>query len=187
MCEARYEALQNPIHYPSNSNPHGKGYSVYLYRTEKSGKIQPDMCTCRPFLNGRSKAAKAAGIPADQAFFECTHIKDAKAKICDWTENDSDKRYHGFQFGNECPKCKGPIHTDAAPTPVPGAKPTAPSTESMEDVRKLAAELRGVPYVPLAGVDATGRKETLLRIESSLKLLRHELDQLELLVEELRG
>lgn len=147
ICKARHDATVAPIHFGSKSGgPNAKGYNVYIFRqdNEDRGALAP-LCTCMPFLTKRKKLAAANGTPIDETWSTCKHIDEAKANTCDWTEKDKDKP--GFVYGTECPKCGGPIvETDAPPTPVPTP---ASNKESLEEVRKLAAELKGETYVPL--------------------------------------
>lgn len=152
LCRVRRNATIKPLEFGSKSNPSKDPYVVYLFRQDKEHKVEAPLCTCMPFMTGRKKLAKAEGIDnLDEVFFDCSHIKKAKADTCDWTEFDAE--FPGYVYDGKCPKCGGPTVDDDSLGLTGVTKTILPADEqqrtNMEEVRKLAAELKGVEYVPL--------------------------------------
>lgn len=152
LCRARRNATIKPLEFGSKSNPSKKPYVVYLFRQDKEHKVEAPLCTCMPFMTGRKRVAKEQGIEnLDEVFFACSHIKKAQEQTCDWTEFDAD--HPGFVYDNKCPKCGGPVTEDESLGLQGVTKTILPADEqqrtNMEEVRKLAAELKGETYKPL--------------------------------------
>lgn len=96
-------AAKHGIHYPSKSNPNGKGYKAYAYRDDDM-----PMCTCMPFLRGRKKKAEQEGLHPNEVAFHCGHLDDLYATGCDWRQKtDAD-----YQMDNICPQCGSPVIDD---------------------------------------------------------------------------
>lgn len=109
MCEQRYRVKVGHVDFPSKSDPSKEPYRVYAFR---SG--EPPMCTCFPFLTARKKAAKANGIPTNEALGTCRHIKQVMAETCCWTEED--RLDGGYRYDGICPRCGGPLVDDTGHT-----------------------------------------------------------------------
>ena len=138
-----------------------------------------------PFLTGRKKEGKRLGIEnLDEVFFACSHIKEGFETTCDWTEFDADKP--GYVYDGSCPKCGGPVVEDESLGLSGITKKVLPPEEQkrvdMEEVRRLAAELKGVAYEPLpipeahvpvlsAGINGGGDAPQVVTIKADGKKL----------------
>lgn len=103
MCKQRYDVMTSHVDFESASNPE-KTYRVYAFR---DGEVP--MCTCFPFLTARKKAAKANGIPTNEALGTCKHLKQVMAETCQWTERDGHGGAIGYAYDDTCPNCGGPV------------------------------------------------------------------------------
>lgn len=134
ICAQRHEVATNGKFFPSNSG--NKPHRVTAFR----GHELP-FCSCRAFIFGRSRIAKAEGTDQREVSFVCKHLQATFDQVCDWKQSGP----NDYQYKDECPKCGGPIVDDDDVNMVP-----EDPTLALEDLRSLRAELAGEePPAPL--------------------------------------
>jgi hypothetical protein len=134
VCEKRHELSTVGRLFPSQSSD--AVYKVTAYR-----KNEFPFCSCKSYIFGRSKIAKAEGVHQNTVPGTCKHLEQSLREGCDWIqEKPSD-----FQYDETCPKCGGPVVDDD----VVSVTPEDPESQ-IDDLRALRAELMGEePPAPL--------------------------------------
>lgn len=129
ICAKRAEAAQG-IMFPSDSG--SKPHKAYAWK-EGAAELNGCFCSCKAFIFGRSRIAKAEGTSPQEVTFVCKHLQSVFDNYCGWHQTNENE----YRYDRTCPKCGGDvIDTDD------NLVPDNPD-DAVDDLRAMLAEMNG--------------------------------------------